>query len=195
MLPTLSPRPSPPIQPNMYIPHRLLIKIEQKADELLRECRIASPPVPVETIVTHLSITVAHKSLGEGISGILVIENGEGTIGLNLKDPPTRRRFTLAHEAAHFVLHRQLQSEVFIDRDLIVRYRSERDYTELEARQEQEANIFAAALLMPKDMLKREFEKEQYAGLKERAFIEKMAQVFNVSTQAMMYRLANVNLM
>jgi predicted transcriptional regulator len=179
----------------MYIPHRHLIKIEQRAEELLRDCRITSPPVPVEAIVAHLKIRVAHKGLGEGISGILVIEGGSGTIGVNPKDPPTRRRFTLAHEAAHFVLHRQLQSEVFIDRDFIVRYRSERDYTELEARQEQEANFFAAALLMPKSMLKAEFEKQEYATLNERAFIDKMARVFEVSVQAMTYRIANADLM
>jgi Zn-dependent peptidase ImmA (M78 family) len=179
----------------MYIPHRHLLKIEQKADELLQACGINSPPVPVNEIVSHLGLQVDGDNLGEGISGILVIENGKGTIGYNRKDNVKRQRFTIAHEAGHFVFHRQLESEVFIDRDFIVKYRSEKDYTDLEARQEQEANIFAAALLMPRDMLKREFEKEEYANLKEVAFIEKMAQVFDVSSQAMTYRIANTNLM
>jgi Zn-dependent peptidase ImmA (M78 family) len=178
----------------MYIPHRHLLKIEQKGEEILRACRISSAPIPLEDIFTHLGITVVRNNLGEGVSGILIIENGKGTIGFNPADAKTRQRFTMAHELGHFVLHRQLESEVFIDRDFIVKYRSEKDYTVLEARQEQEANIFAAALLMPKDMLKSEFEKKEYANLKERAFIDKMAKVFDVSSQAMTYRIANANL-
>lgn len=64
-----------------------------------------------------------------------------------------------------------------------------------EIKQEREANAFAAALLMPKNMVLREVQKFHFdlAGEDEN-MIKKLADKFEVSTQAMTYRIANLNL-
>lgn len=133
--------------------------------------------------------------LGEDVSGILVIENSKGTIGYSSENSRVRQRFTIAHELGHFTLHKHSKSnEVFVDKDFIVKYRSEKQYTQAEIRQEQEANMFAATLLMPKELLIQELSKKDYKGLSESEFISAMAKVFDVSIPAMTFRLANSNL-
>jgi Zn-dependent peptidase ImmA (M78 family) len=56
-----------------------------------------------------------------------------------------RKRFTVAHEVGHFVLHRNQIGESLTDDEL---YRSG-----LSTRQEAQANRFAADILMPKDLI------------------------------------------
>jgi Zn-dependent peptidase ImmA (M78 family) len=178
----------------MFLDHRHLEKIEQKANELLDSLGINSPPVPIGDILDRLGIATVRYDLGAELSGILIVQGDKGTIGYNPSDSRTRQRFTLAHELGHFLLHKHLGSEVFIDKDFIVKYRSQKTYSSLELKQEQQANIFAAALLMPKKMLQDEFEREIYKDLSESEFIAAIAKVFNVSIQAMTYRIANSNL-
>jgi Zn-dependent peptidase ImmA (M78 family) len=181
----------------MYLESRYLQKIELKANELLKNLNIGSPPVPIKDIVEDLGLSVISYDLSDEVSGILVIENDKGSIGFNPKNSKGRQRFTIAHELGHYVLHRQLKSEkseVFIDKDFIVKYRSQKVYTESEIRQEQEANMFAAALLMPKEMLQSELSKKDYYDLPETDFITAMAKIFEVSIQAMTYRISNANL-
>jgi Zn-dependent peptidase ImmA (M78 family) len=177
----------------MLFDYRPLRKIEQKANDILLTCGIKEPPVPVKEIVLKLGLNAISYDFGADISGILVLENGKGTIGFNPKDSKTRQRFTMAHELGHYLFHNNLGSEVFIDKDFIVKYRSKQTYSDLETRQEKEANIFAAALLMPKEMLKAQFANEKYHGLSETDFIGAVAKIFDVSIQAMTYRLANSN--
>ena len=86
----------------------------------------------------------------------------------------TRRRFTIAHEIGHFVLHRnKIDREVIDDR----LYRSRLD-SDLEV----QANDFAAFLLMPWDLIVREMERG-------RDTVEELAQAFEVSKSAMSIRL------
>ncbi len=177
----------------MYPGNRYLQKIEKKANEILRLCKIFSPPVPVKAIITKLGLSVLSYDLSDDISGILVIENGKGSIGFNPQNSKTRQRFTLAHELGHYLFHYQSKSEVFIDRDFLVKFRSEKIYTALEIKQEQDANMFAAALLMPREMLQAEFAKNDYNDFTEIEFITAIAKVFDVSIQAMTYRIANAS--
>lgn len=178
----------------MFLDHRHLQKIEQKADELLQRLGIDKPPVPIRQIIENLGLRIIRYDLGPEISGILVIEENHGAIGFNEKDAKTRQRFTMAHELGHYIFHNQLGSEVFIDRDFIVKYRSQKEYSNIELRQEQQANIFAASILMPRKMLQNEFAKGQYKNLSESDFIASMAKIFDVSVQAMTYRIANSSL-
>jgi Zn-dependent peptidase ImmA (M78 family) len=182
------------MQQHMYLESRHLRRIEQKANELLHELKITKPPVPVKEMISKMGLSVISYDLSDDVSGILVIENDKGTIGFNPKNSKVRQRFTLAHELGHFLFHKQSKSEVFIDKDFIVKYRSQKVYTDLEIRHEQEANVFAAALLMPKEMLKAELDKKDYDDLPETEFITAMAKIFDVSIQAMTYRIANANL-
>jgi hypothetical protein len=69
------------------------------------------------------------------------------------KFPSQERRFTTAHEIAHYVLHkdRALHRDRAINGTERTRHRSVREWTE------QEADFFAAKLLMPTQLLIAEF--------------------------------------
>ena len=74
--------------------------------------------------------------------------DAEFIITLNSSDSPNRKRFTLAHELAHFIKHRkQLEAGSIIDNAL---YRSL-----LPEPMEWEANRYAAQLLMPLSAMKK----------------------------------------
>ena len=179
----------------MYF-YNYLNKIETKVSELLERFNITSPSIPIKKIVTDLEINLVSYDFGTGndISGMLVIENGIGTIGYNPNNSKQRQRFTIAHELGHFLLHNHAKSEVFVDKDFIVKYRSDKSYSPAEIKQEQEANAFAAELLMPKKMLLEELAKKDYKSMTEAEFIKTMARIFEVSIPAMTFRVTNSNL-
>jgi len=125
----------------------------------------------------------------------LLIEKSKATIGFNNSNPKTRQRFTIAHELGHFILHHSNQSEqIFVDKDFLVKYRSSQQYSPADILHEQQANAFAAELIMPKNFIKAELIKEEYSELNESEVIEALSKVFEVSVIAMSYRLANLNI-
>jgi Zn-dependent peptidase ImmA (M78 family) len=105
-----------------------------------------------------------------------------------------RQRFTIAHELGHYQLHLHSANEIFVDKDFIVKYRSEKKYSETEIRQEREANQFAAELLMPREFIKAEIIKKKYQRLSEMEFLEKLAKTFDVSVAAMTIRANDLDL-
>lgn len=169
-------------------------KIEQKVFRLIQQNNITGPPVLVEVIAKNLDLTVTAYDLGEGVSGALVIEKNKGSIGYNPSHPRVRQRFTIAHELGHYYLHNTSKGDqLFVDKDFIVKYRNAASYTSAELKQEQEANAFGAALLMPKDFVLEELKKEKYTEMSEYKLIEELAKVFDVSVPAMTYRLSDLH--
>ncbi|HET6252971.1 MAG TPA: ImmA/IrrE family metallo-endopeptidase [Puia sp.] len=166
------------------------------AKKILDTFKIKSAPVQVKDLAKNLGLTVIPYDLGEDVSGVLVIENGKGTIGYNPANARVRQRFTISHELGHFMLHckETLMDTLFIDKDFIVKYRSDRKYSHEEIRHEWEANEFAAELLMPRDLIWAEMVKKEYENLSEIEFIEKLAKVFDVSVPAMTIRANNLDL-
>jgi Zn-dependent peptidase ImmA (M78 family) len=133
-------------------------------------------------------------ALGEGVSGMLVIENGRGAIGYNSAHHPVRQRFTISHEIAHYLLHvkkRSRGSRLFIDRGVTFR-RDENSSTGV-AKQEVDANQLGAALLMPKGLVNQELAKHDL-DLDEEDDISFLAKRFHVSAAAMTNRLTNLGL-
>lgn len=171
--------------------------IHDKVNQLLKEAAIVSAPVPIIKIAEMCGSNVLSYDLGEEVSGLLVVENNKGTIGYNSMNSKVRQRFTIAHELGHLILHVNAQNnskEIFVDKDFIVKFRSEKQYTPKEARQEREANAFAAAILMPKEFIMSEVRSPKYNGLNETRLIESLAKLFEVSVPAMTYRFADLNI-
>ncbi|MBC7382943.1 MAG: ImmA/IrrE family metallo-endopeptidase [Bacteroidia bacterium] len=166
-------------------------KIEEQVSKLLLLEGVESYPVPVEKIALSLGVDVMPYNLGEEVSGILAINDGKGTIGYNLQHSKGRQRFTVAHELGHYIMHRNTKKELFVDKDYILKFRSNKKYSSTELKQEREANAFAAALLMPKDFILSELAKEQ--TITENELIEVLAKRFEVSVPAMTYRIADLN--
>jgi len=165
-------------------------------DKLLLDAGVIEAPVPIKQIARMCGANVVGYDFGEEISGVLVVEGNSGTIGFNTANSRVRQRFTIAHELGHLTQHVNLNNEreFFVDKDFIVKFRSDKQYSPKEITQERQANAFAAAILMPKKFILEEMRDQKYKGLHETNLIEELAKVFEVSVPAMTYRLSDLNI-
>lgn len=137
-------------------------------------------PVNLDMIAHDLGIRVFDKPLGSNISGMLIRDHINGgtsgfAIFLNFDHAPNRKRFTFAHELAHFILHRDLIESGLTDDTM---YRSE-----LSNVYEVQANRMAADILMPIRLVKIHRADKSPQDL---------ARLFGVSEAAMKIRLEGV---
>jgi len=109
-------------------------------------------PVDVVGIAEALGVRVWEMhSLAENTAGLIFRDPINGgpsgySIGINASDPYNRKRFTVAHEVAHFLLHRnKITKELKDDR----MYRSG-----LSGQAEEQANRLAADILMPRNLIR-----------------------------------------
>jgi Zn-dependent peptidase ImmA (M78 family) len=163
--------------------------INSKVSALLRNYPQLTAPVNVEELAIKRGIKVIAYPLNDDVSGLLSLQDGEATIGYNIKEPSTRIRFTIAHELGHYELHKEM-SALFIDKQFIYRSQASGD-TPVTLAMEQEANAFASALLMPTDLLRNEILKTKLNLMDDDA-IEKLARRFDVSTTAMSIRISGL---
>lgn len=162
-------------------------RIEQLTDALLVAAGVSAPPVPVDRIVQAQGIAIRATSLGD-VSGLVVRKGKEIVIGVNKDHPPTRRRFTIAHELAHALLHHG--KEVRYDRDFRVNLRSEASGLGVDV-EEIEANFFAARLLMPRRFLEADPEAA-LVDVEDAQAVGKLAKRYGVSVHAMSIRLGSL---
>lgn len=101
-----------------------------------------------------------------------------------------RRRFALAHELGHYLLHYG-ESRVFVDSPTVF----SRDGIAAQGvdRQEREANAFAAELLMPEQVLVGMIRQQPLDAFDERA-VQSLAVKFGVSAHALTIRLTVLGL-
>ncbi|MBS1951411.1 MAG: ImmA/IrrE family metallo-endopeptidase [Bacteroidetes bacterium] len=164
---------------------------EIAAKALLQKFEIKTIPIDIIEIAKRKGLDVKPFDLGE-VSGVLHINNDLGIIGFNPKDSKVRQRFTIAHELGHFQMHKS-SSNLFIDNNFNQVYFRDKKSSTGELIKEQEANAFAAAILMPQDLLTKEIENYKFDLSDESAFVD-LARLFNVSVQAMIYRISNLGL-
>lgn len=166
-------------------------QIEQRAQNILRESDAYRVPIPLDLVFNHLGLIAQARALADA-SGVLVVEGGRGVIGYNAMHSSVRQRFTMAHEIGHYVLHvKDKQPHLFIDRSV---YRRDDESSTGSDHQEVEANKFAAALLMPAELVRSEVEKHGL-DLDDEDDVGALAKRFNVSTAAMSFRLGNLGLL
>lgn len=165
--------------------------IENYSEKILKDYDIEALPVNPQEIAEYHGIIVQEADLGEGVSGAIVVKKGKAKIGYNPAEVEHRQRFTIAHELGHYLLHRD-KMEMFIDKTFYA-LRDENS-SKGEYKMEREANAFAAALLMPRSLVIREAKKLDFDLLDDKK-LRKLADKFDVSTQAMSFRLANLNIL
>lgn len=171
-------------------------RVVEVASAILERAGVTDVPVDLNPILKIAGVRAEAADLGQDVSGLLAIHDGNGFIAYSEDQSNQRQRFTIAHELGHFLLHKADGGDtVFLDKDFIVKYRSNKVYSETELRQEQEANTFAASLLMPKEFIFRELNKEDIRNLSESELIEKLALIFEVSVPAMTFRLSNLSIL
>ena len=136
--------------------------------------------------LSEWNIFVFDWEMPHDLSGIS-LRGAFSVIFINHSHPSTRRLFTLAHEFAHIVFHlgREAVGEDKGRMETQVSITSTRDPME------KEANAFAGELLMPRADLETLVEKYQ-DQLRDPAMLEAAARHFNVSRDAIFYRLAQM---
>ena len=148
---------------------------------------MVTPPIDVAALAKKLGVVVRFKPAEEELSGFLLrdIDGHKALIGVNSDHRSNRQRFTIAHELGHLYLHEG--EPIHVDRGLKINLRNEAasQGTLLE---EKEANLFAAELLMPAHFIHKDLQGK--ASLDLERDILSLADDYQVSAQAMMYRLA-----
>jgi hypothetical protein len=135
-------------------------------------------PVDIIGLANALGLTVIESDLGVNAGEIFRDIRRGGFSGysilVNANDPHVRQRYTIGHEIAHFLRHRDRVKNRLVDDRM---YRSGHGRTV-----EHEADALAADLLMPRRMI----AQFRTAGLNK---VEELAAKFDVSVQAMRRRL------
>lgn len=153
--------------------------------------------------------------LSDGLTALKIRERGNeipyifppGTIVLEQKlhkeSESGRKRFTIAHEIAHFVLDRQLQEARFHDRNNFGREYSANDLDASFSMEEAQVDRLAAAMLMPHFIVGQALQDvnqgnkikvygDDTIAPEDRIIIQKMANQAGVSFTAMKIRLREI---
>lgn len=161
-------------------------KIEEITYKILSELKMSkASDIRVLRIAEYLGVDVRSANLERDISGLFVVKDNKPYIRYSEHESKERKRFTIAHELGHFVLHKDIS--LFVDKKGEVLYRDSNSRTG-EIIREREANAFAASLLMPKKFIKDEIQNIP----KDKDLIACLSKKFDISTQAMTYRLINL---
>ena len=144
--------------------------------QIAKTKEIITEPLDIVRVVKEIfGIDLYYNDLDRDTSGFIERKApNKWAIHVNKWENPLRQRFTIAHELAHFILHKNiLQAGSHYDSIL---YRDENT-----SQIERDANTYASELLMPAN----EFKKYISEGVNT---IEKLASKFNLSTSAVRYR-------
>lgn len=157
-------------------------KAREAAQALLREQGLTAPPVNVDRVARRLGLVVQYRPFNGDLSGMSFVKEGVPVIGVNALHHVNRQRFTLAHELAHVLLHRdELASEVHVlNRDAVTETGTDPF--------EVEANAFASELLMPELWVRAEIGPRW--DVHDDELITRLAKRFGVSTLAVQNRLS-----
>ncbi|WP_321479721.1 ImmA/IrrE family metallo-endopeptidase [uncultured Bacteroides sp.] len=131
----------------------------------------------IEQLVIDNKIEIKRIELPPEISGKLYMQGDSWIIEVNKNHSPNRQRYTIAHEFAHYCLHKNA-NQTFEDTAF---FRKDENKTSIEY----EANQFAAELLMPEEKIKEAIESDLLE-------LKQLADHFKVSLIAMKNRLINL---
>lgn len=148
----------------------------RRAIQVLQMVGVDAPPVDVHRVAKHLGFDVIPYDFPDSVSGVTFIEEGVKSIGVNRLQALTRQRFSIAHEMGHYLHGHEAYdaSKVHVEEN--------RGLLASHNRQEQEANEFAAELLMPHFLVRQEIIEPELD-------VPALARRYQVSEQAMWIQL------
>lgn len=165
-------------------------EIEEQVTGLLKEYGYSfekNDYVNIVNFVKNLGFVVGNAELADNEDGFLMIRpqnkntEEDKIIGVNVDRTFEWKRFIIAHELGHSILH-CLAGKPYFHRENI----KGKDESE------NEADYFAAALLMPKDSFKRLYNQLKNEGLNDTAVSMKLASVFKVPSESVCRRMGEV---
>jgi len=150
-------------------------------------------PIEVNEIINILGIDVEKRPdfRKAKVTGSISMKEGNPKIWINpmMNQSKERERFTLAHELGHFMLHFAQSFKDDYHEDDNIEWNRDSNWNV----KEMEANRFAAELLMPLEQVEEEVNLLNINDNKEEK-IEKLSEIFNVSRQAIQFRLQSLGI-
>ena len=130
--------------------------VRRAAKEVLRSSKIRKPPVDLRVVTASCGLKYEEVDYFPDDVDALIVTTEDGSVAVvNRNQSTTRRRFSLAHELGHFVLHRDgsvVEETVSIDSPP-----TGNEENTGSSIAEREANLFAGELLVPLEFLKEHF--------------------------------------
>lgn len=158
---------------------------DQLGAEIRHALKLGSRPALnlLNVLENDLRFKVLHLPLTNGISGASIVDATLGVgILINSKDVPWRRSFDLAHEMFHVVTWNVFTYEEVGDGSV-------------KTKPEQYANAFASNLLLPESHLRQSLKEITINGVIRLVDIIELAKEYGVSTQAILWRLVNLEIL
>lgn len=163
----------------------------KRARQLVQAADISTAPVPIEKLAHQIGAVIRMEPFDGRLSGMVHRQaDGTAVIGINRKQSVYRRRFTIAHELGHLLLHED--KLLHVDERFPIGFRTGISGFAIDSK-EIEANQFAAELLMPESFLLKDIGQVQ-EDLDIEEVIERLSQIYDVSREAMAIRLSALNL-
>lgn len=165
------------------------------AAQILVKYSLTDPPVDSLKIATNEGIRVVFKRLPDDlrneVSGFFDpnYNLGKGAIVINEDISPSRMVFTIAHELGHVLLHEDIRKS---DKISSVQYRTNNWQIGCKPCEEQEADVFAAHLLMPDKWIRKYVSVLKY--IDKDVNPENLSELFGVSKNAMYFRMKDLGL-
>lgn len=159
-------------------------------DRAFRYCqelagKLEIPYASIEELINdNDELELISRPMGDCDGALEQISPNKFRITINSNNPKARQRFTMAHEFAHYQLHRSEINNLPADDKILFRDENKdpREYA---------ANEYAAAFLMPKNV----FLDKLDSILKGQFDANTLADIFNVSVAAVNFRAKNLGLL
>jgi len=162
-----------------------------KAKTLLEEIGFDEiTEIPMDIFVAALGATLIEESLPNS-DGKIIRGNTKTLIKVNSDIKfEERKRFTVAHEIGHYLLHNKLDLEVHNETSNSLNWFNSAEQQAKKGVQEWEANDFAAELLMPEAMIRKETFKKIFSP----DLVKQLSIRFKTSMISIIYRLLSLDI-
>lgn len=150
-------------------------EVQREADKMWRYTQLGGRPAIslAKTLEEDYGIKIFHEDLEQ--QGAALSAKGDFGLGvlLNARDASWRRNFSLAHELFHLVAPRHVEA---LGKERV----------------EQLANVFASQLLLPAELVHEFLAQRTKQGKISYSDLIEAAREFEVSTEALLWRLVNL---
>ncbi len=156
--------------------------VKYLAEEVSKQLNLGQKPsASIEKVLEdQYGVKIWYIDLGEDGSAASTVGPFGPAIMMNSSEPPWRRNYNFAHELFHLLTWESLPPEFLIEDaarfDLFEKY----------------ANAFASALLLPADPIMNEFDARAKDNSISYSDLVDIARIFDVSTEALLFRLLNL---
>lgn len=137
----------------------------RRAKKLLSQCgfnpdnidvrRAKDLSVDLEKVSNTLGVKIIKHSFSDNVSGVFFKKDSKLILGVNSNHHEHRRRFTIAHEIGHYILHSTEALHLHMKECEKVYLRADN----ISGLNEAEANHFAAELLIPEKAYSQVYRK------------------------------------